>query len=104
MPPAAAPSVSPVPPQSPPPAIGSTPITPPVPPVLVLSFRRLLCPGCRWPLSTYSTCRRQAVTVRYHRCGHCGATSLRSHETPDGVLRFVGWASRHAVQIEPERP
>ena len=59
---------------------------------------KLLCPQCRHPLTTYSTDRRGAVTVRYHRCGHCGATSLRTHET-NGVVQFVGWASRSIPEM-----
>ena len=60
----------------------------------LLSVRRLLCPACHHSLSTYSTNRRHNVIVRYHRCGHCGATSLRTHETPAGTIQFVGWARR----------
>lgn len=67
--------------------------TPPLPgPADMLSHvSRLLCPACRQPLATYGTAHRGAVTVRYHRCRHCGATRIRTHET-DGKIAFVGWA------------
>lgn len=65
----------------------------------VLNVSRLLCPACRCSLTTYGTARRGSIIVRYHRCGHCGATGLRTHETADGRITFAGWADRQLPQF-----
>lgn len=64
----------------------------------------VLCPGCRAELQTYVSHRQGAVIVRQHRCGKCGLTALKTHQTEDGLLRFAGWARTHPCQTRPEPP
>lgn len=59
----------------------------------------VLCPGCRAEIPSYSTHTRGSVTVRWHRCGRCGLTGLRTRQTPDGLVRFDGWSKRPALAV-----
>jgi hypothetical protein len=81
----------------------SEPPRPPLvnPPQLGTPKPVVLCPGCRAQLATYHTGRQGAVTVRYHRCGACGATSLVTHQTADGMIVFAGWAESGPCKTRP---
>ena len=61
----------------------------------------VLCPSCRSELTTYVTHHIGCVVQRYHRCGRCGLTALKTHQTPDGLLAFAGWAATHPCQTRP---
>jgi hypothetical protein len=71
------------------------------PPLLGTPKPVVLCPGCRAELKTNVSHRVGAVIVRYHQCGQCGLTRLRTHQTTDGMLAFAGYAREKAVQTRP---